>query len=332
MKTTLVGLGLAALLSACSSKQDPPPSAPMPAHASTGTSISAELLHEKRFIEVKGSRMAYLDEGEGPTVLFVHGNPTSSYLWRNVIPFVTPTHRAIAVDLIGMGDSDKPDIDYTLQDQYEYLEAFIEKLDLKDLILVGHDWGGGLTPLYAARNSRNVRAIALMEPAAFPMLPMTNLEALGERELIEAFTAFRDAEMGPKLLLEQNAMVEVVLPGGVLRPLSVAEMNAYRKPFPTPESRKPAYTFPNEIPIAGSPARNVAIMEEIGAWLTKSAQPKLVLYASPGMLVSPNTARILASTYRNVQVRYIGAGVHFIQEDQPETIGRNLSDWLHGLS
>lgn len=290
--------------------------------------ISAEFPYEKQYVEVLGSRMAYVDEGTGPVVLFIHGNPTSSYLWRNVLPFVSDTHRAIAVDLIGMGDSDKPDIDYTFQDHYAHIEGFIDALGLTDITLVLHDWGGGLGTYYATRHSDNVDAVALMEAAAPPVLPVPSWDAFPDDQVRQTFQGFRDPQMGPQIIIEQNGFIEGLLPSSVMRPLSDAEMNAYRAPFMTEESRKPILVWPNEIPIAGEPARNVAVMEEIGAWLTSSEQPKLVLYVSPGLIVSPQVAEIVATTYNNVETRYIGEGIHYIQEDHPETIGRNLSDWL----
>ncbi|MCP4306920.1 MAG: haloalkane dehalogenase, partial [bacterium] len=199
--------------------------------------------------------------------LFLHGNPTSSYLWRNIIPFVADDHRAIALDLIGMGDSAKPDIGYTFQDHYTYLEGFIDTLDLKDVTLVVHDWGGGLGTYYAASKSDNVKAIAMMEAAAPPSLPVPSWDSFADDQLRETFQAFRDPELGPQIIVEQNAFVEKLLPSAILRTLSEAEMEAYRAPFTTKASRKPVLVWPNEIPIGGEPARNVAPMEAVAEWL-----------------------------------------------------------------
>ena len=292
--------------------------------------ISAEFPYERQFVEVDGSQMAYVEEGAGPVVLFIHGNPTSSYLWRNIIPYVSDTNRAIAVDLIGMGASDKPDIGYTFQDHYAYVEGFIEALDLTDITLVLHDWGGGLGTYYATNHSENVRAVAMMEAAAPPALPIPSWDMVGA-EPREVFQAFRDPELGPQIILEQNGFVEQLLPSTILRPLSDDEMNAYRAPFPTPDSRKPVLVWPNEIPIEGEPARNVAVMQEIAAWLGTSEQPKLYLYASPGLIISPEVAEFIPQSMNNVQTRFVGAGIHYIQEDQPEVIGRNISDWLRDV-
>ncbi|GFE65705.1 haloalkane dehalogenase [Litoreibacter roseus] len=272
---------------------------------------SAEFPFEVEAVRIMGSDMAFVDVGEGPVVLFVHGNPTSSYLWRNVIPHVADDHRAIAVDLIGMGASEKPDIGYTFQDHYAYLEQFIGAMDLTDITLVLHDWGGGLGAYYAANNSENVRAIAMMEAAAPPVLPIPSWEIV-DPQTRETFQAFRDPEMGPQIILEQNGFIEGLLPATILRTLSDAEMDAYRAPYPSPESRKPVLVWPNEIPIEGTPARNVAVMEDIAAWLTTSSQPKLVLYASPGLIWSSEVADLAAQTFANTEARFVGAGIHFI--------------------
>ena len=301
------------------------------AAAQDAPAISAELPYERQFVEVLGSRMAYVEEGDGPVVLFIHGNPTSSYLWRNVIPYVSGDHRAVALDLIGMGASDKPEIDYTFQDHYAHVESFIDALGLEDVTLVLHDWGGGLGSYYAANHSENVRAVAMMEAAAPPALPIPSWDAVPDPQVRAIFQGFRDPETGPQIILEQNGFVEGLLPASVIRELSEAEMEAYRAPFPTPQSRKPVLVWPNEIPIEGVPARNVAVMEEIGAWLATSEQPKLYLYASPGLIVSPEVAEFVPQVMNNAQTRFVGAGIHYIQEDQPETIGRNLSDWLRDV-
>lgn len=290
--------------------------------------ISPEFPYKHRFVPIKGNKIAYVDEGEGPIVLFVHGNATSSYLWRNIIPFVQKGYRAIALDLIGMGKSDKPDIDYTFQDHYDYLEGFIDVLGLRDLILVLHDWGGGLGAYYASKHSGNVRAVAMMEAAVPPTLPYINWSDFGGEDAVAFFKSFRDPETGPKLLIEDNMFVEAVLPNSVIRTLSDAEMAVYRAPYPTPETRKPLYVWPNEIPIEGTPARNVAVMEDIASWMASSDQPKLYLYASPGLIITPDTAHKVAELMKNVQTRFIGEGIHYLQEDHPEVIGRNIADWL----
>lgn len=298
------------------------------AQEATASAISAEFPFERSYIEVNGSKMAYVDEGEGPVVLFLHGNPTSSYIWRNIIPHVSDDHRAIALDLIGMGASDKPDIDYTLQDHLDYLEGFVAALGLEDITLVLHDWGGGLGTYYAANHSENIKALAIMEAAVPPALPIRLWDDLKPEAVRETYRAMRDPIVGPKLILGQNIFIEKIIPSGVLRTLSEAEIDAYGAPFLTPEDRKPLLIWALEIPIEGTPERNVKAMGQAYTWLTTSEQPKLVLYASPGWLFAAEAVEWIAANYSNVETRYIGAGLHYIQEDQPESVGRNISDWL----
>lgn len=295
------------------------------------TALSAAFPFESRYVEVEGVRMHYIDEGEGDPILFLHGNPTSSYLWRNVIPHVKPRGRVIAVDNVGFGKSGKePRNGYTFQDHYRYIEAFIAKLALRNLTLVIHDWGSVLGLFYAANHSDNVKAVAFMEAIVPPTFPMESIEGMGPNG--QMFRAFRTPSEGRPLLIDQNLFIEGVLPGTILRKLSDAEMNVYRAPFLEPASREPLYVWPNELPIAGSPARNVDVVRKVGEWLAHSETPKLLLYTSPGALIPPEAAQWMAENYRNIDIRFVGYGIHFIQEDEPETIGRNIADWLGALN
>ena len=289
--------------------------------------ISAEFPYEHQYIDVLGSRIAYVDEGEGDPILFIHGNPTSSYLWRNVMPYVDGQGRIIAIDLIGMGNSDKPDIGYTFQDHYAHVEGFIDALDLQNITFVIHDWGSALGLYYAAQHSDNVRAVAMMEAIVPPIFPIPSYEAMPD-DFRELFQAFRDPVVGRQMIIDQNFFVEQLVPQSILRPLGEAEMAAYRAPFAEPASREPVFVWPNELPIGGEPARNVEVIEVIGDWLMTAEQPKLLLYASPGAIIPPEVVPWMAANYANIETRFIGNGVHYLQEDQPEAIGRNLSDWL----
>jgi len=286
---------------------------------------------ESRFVEAGGARLHHVDEGAGAPVVFLHGNPTSSYLWRNVLPHVRAEgRRLIAPDLPGFGRSTAPPgMAWTFQEHYAVLEAFVDALELTDLTFVLHDWGSVLGLLYAARRPDRVRAVAFLEAIVPPAFPMESLAAMGP--YAETFRAFRDPAEGRALIVEQNAFVEQLLPAAVLRPLEPEEMAAYRAPFREPASREPVLVWPNELPIAGEPARNVAAVEEVGAWLRASETPKLLLYASPGALVPPEAAAWMAANYRNIQTRFVGYGVHYLQEDEPEAIGRNVADWMRGL-
>ena len=290
--------------------------------------ISSEFPFEKKFIEVNGSKMAYVDEGEGPVVLFLHGNPTSSYLWRNIIPYVTDDHRAIAVDLIGMGDSGKPEIDYSFADHAAYLDRFIEALNLTDITLVIHDWGSALGMRYARLNEANVRGLVFMEAVIPPVFPVRDYEALGP-EIGELFKNLRTPNIGEELVLQQNFFVETILPElGILRDLTEAEMAAYRAPYPTPESRKPTLRWPREIPIGGEPAETFAIVEMNGEWLMMTEMPKLFFYAEPGVLNPAPAVEYIQANLKNIETVFIGPGLHYIQEDNPHGIGEGLAAWL----
>jgi len=295
--------------------------------------ISPEFPFESKFVNVLDSTMAYIEAGEGDPILFIHGQPTYSYLWRNVIPFVTPHGRAIAVDLIGMGRSGKPDIPYRFADHSDYLEAFIEALDLKDITLVIHDWGGNLGLRYARRHPHNVRAIAFFEVQIFdpPDIPFPQFEDLGD--FGELLAAIKTPGVGEELMLEQNLFVEVVLRTGVgTRELTEAEMEFYREPYPTPKSRIPTLVWPREFPVDGQPADTAMEIVRNVRWLKRTPVPKLLFYAEPGILISPAFADYLAHNIRNLETRFIGPGIHYLQEQNPRAIGLGLADWLRRIA
>ena len=294
-----------------------------PTMAQQGTdatsAISADFPFESRYVEVLGSRMQYVDEGEGEPILFLHGNPTSSYLWRNIIPFVTDDYRAVAVDLIGMGKSDKPDLDYTYQDHKRYLDAFIDVLDLRNVTLVIHDWGSVLGFDYAVEHDDNVVGIAFMESIIPPSFPRSE-------PMSGALGRYR-TDAGEDLILEQNQFVEQILPRSVVRGLTDEEMEYYRGPYATPESRVPTLQWPRELPAAGEPARNVEVVTRIGRWMQETDVPMLFFWARPGALNNEAFAEAMVERVTNIQTAFVGEGRHFIQEDQPEMIGRTLADW-----
>ena len=284
--------------------------------------FSAEFPYQSKYVEVLGHRLHYIDEGNsaGDTFLFLHGNPTSSYLWRNVMRYIKPQHRIVAVDNIGFGKSDQPiDLDYTFQTHYQYIEGFIEAIGLEDIVLVIHDWGSVLGLNYAMENSANVKGIAMMEALIPPTFPMQEAGF---------FANFREPHTGRRLLIEQNMFIEGILFGGTrTRTLSDAEKAIYRAPFLTEETRFPIYVWPNELPIGGEPARNVDLINEIGEWLRTSSVPKLVQYAAPGALLGPDVAAWMSVNYRNVETDFVGYGTHYIQEDNPQAIGRGILEW-----
>lgn len=284
-----------------------------------GTEISADFPYESRYAAVLGSRMHYVDEGEGEPILFIHGNPTSSYLWRNVIPHVTDGYRAVAVDLIGMGKSDKPDLDYTYQDHKRYLDGFIEALELENVTFVVHDWGSTLGFHWAMEHEDEVAGIAFMEAIVPPAFP-------SEEPIGPPLAAYRTEE-GEELILEQNQFVERILPGAVVRDLTEEEMERYREPYPTPESRLPTLQWPRELPAAGEPARNAEVVRRIGRWMRETEVPMLYFWARPGAINDESFAEAMVERVENIQVQFVGEGIHYIQEDRPEVIGRTLADW-----
>ena len=290
--------------------------------------ISADFPFESHFVNVLGSQMHYVEEGEGDPILFIHGNPTSSYLWRNIIPFVSPHGRAIAIDLIGMGKSDKPDIDYTFADHIQYVEGIIETLALENITLVIHDWGSALGFDYASRHPDNIKGIVFMEAIVTPAFP-TRYEEMPPF-MAEFFKNMRDPVIGPEMVINQNAFVEHVLPNfGTVRDLTAVEMNAYRAPYLEPEMRKPLLVWPNQIPINGEPADVVEIVTQYGQWLAGSPVPKLFVDADPGAILRGD-AREFCQSWPNQRAVTV-KGTHFVQEDSPDEIGRAIADWLATL-
>jgi haloalkane dehalogenase len=276
-------------------------------------------------IDVLDSTMSYVEAGsDGPTVLFLHGNPTSSYIWRNIIPYVAPLARCIAPDLIGFGQSGKPDIEYRFFDHVRYLDAFIETLGIGEMVVVAQDWGTALAFHLAARRPRRMLGLAFME-----FIRPFGWDDYHQRpQARQLFKSMRTPGQGEKLILEDDVFVERVLPGSVLRKLSDEEMAAYRRPFPTAESRKPILVFPRELPIERQPADVHAMSEHDHKALQRSTYPKLLFYAEPGALVSPDFAERFANTLNNCQVINLGPGAHYLQEDHADAIGAALANWI----
>ena len=285
--------------------------------------ISPDFPFTSNYVEVKGSRMHYVDEGSGDPILLLHGNPPSSYLWRNVIPHLTTHGRCIAPDLIGMGKSDKPDIGYRFFDHAEYLDGFIEALGLTNITLVIHDWGSGLGFHYAHRHPENIKGIAFMEAL---VMPTPNWEVMGEGG--EIFKAFRTPEVGYDLLVNQNMFIEQILPGGIMRQLTDAEMNVYREPFLDPAARKPIHQWPSEIPIAGEPADVHTAVAAYNQWLQETDLPKLLIYASPGAILTELGVGWCKQFLPNLETVDIGEGTHYLQEDHPDAIGQAIAAWI----
>ena len=292
-------------------------------------SITAEQPHPKQSTEVLGKRMAYVETGEGDPIVFLHGNPTSSYLWRNIIPHLEDRGRCLAPDLIGMGDSERLDDSgpdsYRFVEHRRYLDAWFEALGLAGRVtLVIHDWGSALGFDWANRHREAVKGIAYMEaivqPISWDDWPPP---------VVPVFQAFRSPK-GEKLVLEHNAFVEQVLPGAVMRGLTEAEMKVYRKPFEQPgESRRPTLTWPREIPIEGEPADVVEIVESYSRWLKDAPLPKLFVNAEPGAILRGRQREFCRSWANQTEVTVKGS--HFIQEDSPDEIGSAIATWYTAL-
>jgi haloalkane dehalogenase len=282
-----------------------------------------------QYREVNGNRMAYVDEGQGDAIVFAHGNPTSSYLWRNVMPHLEGLGRLVAADMIGMGGSDKlrlsgPDR-YNYAEQRDYLFGLWDALDLGDHVtLVLHDWGSALGFDWANQHRDRVQGIAFMEaivtPTSWSEFP---------NSARKVFQGFRSPD-GEKMVLEQNLFVEAVLPGAVQRRLSDEEMDHYRQPFVNPgEDRRPTLSWPRNIPIDGQPADVVSVVEDYGRWLAGADVPKLFINAEPGSLVR-GRIRELVRTWPNLTETTV-SGTHFIQEDSPDEIGTAVAEFVRKL-
>jgi haloalkane dehalogenase len=270
--------------------------------------------------------MHYVDVGEGEVVLFLHGQPTSSYLWRNIIPYLEKEARCIAPDLIGMGKSDKPDIGYTFEEHYAYLEAFIEKLNLTNITLVIHDWGSGLGFHYANNHRNNVRGIAFMEA----LIKTMNWEDFPKDYKI-AFKMIRAPYIGWFMLSVANIFLKKIVPDSMIRTLSKEEFDQYLEPYPTIASRKPVRVWPTQIPINGKPRRMFDIISSYNSWLMESEIPKLCLYAHPGAIITEKEVEYIKENFPHTKLVDIGEGIHYVQEDNPHRIGEEVAKWFQML-
>ena len=290
--------------------------------------ISADMPYQKEFAEVHGKRIAYLDEGAGEPIVLLHGNPTSSYLWRNVVPQLTGSGRIIVPDLIGQGDSAKlpasegPDR-YSFEVAYHYLSGLFDVLGLARMVLVVHDWGSGLGFHFTRNNPARVLAVAYMEALVMPV----NWDDWppAARGIFQGFRS----EKGEDLILNRNMFIEGVLPGAVLRGLTEAEMAHYRSWAAQPDDRQPTLNWPRQIPIEGEPAHMVELVNEYGRFMAGSDIPKLFVNAEPGSILVGRQREYCRSWPNQREVTVPGA--HFVQEDSPLEIGRAVAAWLKTL-
>ena len=284
----------------------------------------------QKFCEVRGKRLAYLEAGSGAPIVLLHGNPTSSYLWRDMIPHLAGSGRVIAPDLIGHGDSDKlPASDgpsrYSFEVAYDYLSDMLDTLGVtSNVTLVLHDWGSALGFHWAYRHQDRVRAIAYMEGIVRPLHSWDEWPENARG----IFQGFRSAK-GEDLILKRNIFIEAVLPGSIMRKLSDEEMARYRAPFLREEDRQPTLNWPRQIPVAGEPPNIVALVEQYADWLKDSPLPKLFVNAEPGSILV-GAQREFCRSWPN-QTEVTVKGVHFIQEDSADDIGKAVAVWLKAI-
>jgi haloalkane dehalogenase len=286
--------------------------------------ISAADPYTRKRVEVLDSEMAYIDTGEGDPIVFLHGNPTSSYLWRNIIPHLEGLDRCLAPDLIGMGQSGKaPDNAYRFVDHARYLDAWFDAVGItENATLVVHDWGSALGFDWAFRNQEKVKGIAYMEAIVQPVTWDDWPDAARK-----VFQAMRSPG-GEEMILEKNVFVERILPASVLRGLTEEEMAVYRAPYlETGESRRPTLTWPREIPMEGEPADVVDIVSASGQWLTSDDSPaKLFINAEPGSILVGKQREFCRAWSKQSEVTVKGS--HFIQEDSPGEIGQAVAEFV----
>ena len=291
--------------------------------------INTKFSFENKFIDIGGSSLHFIEEGKGNPILFLHGNPTSCYLWRNIVPLVSSGSHCMALDLIGFGKSDKPDIDYNFQDHYKYIEAFIDALELKNIVIVGHDWGGILGFWYALNHQENVRGIAFMET-----FPFTFTIDVFPPEFAKLIQAFRTPEQGYQLIQVQNIFVEQILPLNVFNKKNVTEelMENYRHPFPTVESRKPIRRFPEMLPLDPNVEKEAyGVIRTIEESLDSFKFPMMLIKGNPGAIISEKRVEWLRARIPDLLVNDIGSCYHYLQEDNPEGIGNSLKHWIETL-
>ena len=282
----------------------------------------------KKFIEVLGRKIAYYETGKGKPIVFQHGNPTSSFLWRNVIPHLEDHGRCIALDLVGMGDSEKlegsSDSSYSFLEHYEYFRLALERLGVeRDVTFVLHDWGSALGFHWANMHQESVEAICYMEAIVRPVSWQEFPDSA--RDIFQGFRS----QAGEEMVLRKNLFVEAVLPGSILRKLTDIEMDEYRRPFlEEGEARRPTLSWPRQIPIEGEPREVVEIAESYSAWLAQSPVKKLFVNADPGALLTGSVREFCRSWPNQTEITV--KGTHFIQEDSPDEIGLAIRSWLEG--
>lgn len=294
----------------------------------TTEKISSDFPFESKYVDVLGSKIHYVDEGSGDPMLFLHGVPTSNYVWRNIIPILSQDARCIAPDLIGMGKSDKPDIGYSIFDHIRYIEAFIEALQLKNITLVLHGWGSLIGFHYAMNHQENIKGIVFYESHVRPTLEWDMLSLP-----VQQFASlFSDEQRSYEEVIKNNFFIKTALPSGVLRKLSDEEMIHYSEPYSTHESRKPLLQYVHEFPVGNGPNDVVDLIKDYSNKLKQSNTPKLMFYAVPGFITTIDTVQWAKDNLSHLEAVDLGEAMHFVQETNPKLFGNELLEWYREIS
>lgn len=292
------------------------------------TQLTNEFLFQSHYKEIEGLKIHYVDEGSGEPIIFLHGIPTWSYLWRNVIPVISQKYRCIAPDLIGMGLSDKPDIQYTVFDHIHFMTQFLDSLDFEKLTLVMHGWGSVIGFHYAMQHEKRIKGLAFLEAH---IRPVTHWDALS-LPVQQFLSLIRDEEHGKVEVLENNYLIETILPSGVLSPLSADIMAHYRKPFPSVASRKPLLQYIHDFPKGnGEPADVVALIREYSNRLKNSDVHKLMFYGVPGFMTNIEDVQWAKENFSNLDLVDLGEVMHFAQECCPLLMANEFLEWYENV-
>lgn len=289
--------------------------------------ISAEFPYDPKYVEVHGSKMHYVEQGQGDPIVFIHGIPTSCYLWRNILPPIAKHARCIALDLIGMGKSDKPDIEYTVFDHIKYVNGFVEALDLKNVTFVLHAWGSVIGFEVARHHQDRLRAIACLE---------SHLRVPDSRDMVslpvQELTAILELpDGGYDIVMNSNYFVNRVLPRGVLRRLSEKELRHYQEPFNQPGSCKPLWQYLQDLPLGDENNEVTQLISKYSEWLKTCDVPKLMMYAIPGFITTVATVQWAKENISNIKSVDVGDGLHYAQESNPEKIASEIESWYTSL-
>ena len=291
------------------------------------SAISSEISSPSHYINVLGSKMHYLEQGEGDPIVFIHGVPTNAYLWRNILPSVSANGRCIAVDLIGMGQSDKPDIEYSLFNHCDYISAFMDALHLKNITLVVHAWGSVIGLNYAMLNPDRIKALVFIESH---IRPATSREMIS-LPVQELAGILNSEDGGYDVVMNSNYFVSKVLPSGVLRNLTEQEMEHYRQPFNSAGSCKPLWQYLQNLPLGEDNDPVTQLIERYSQALTQSTHPKLMMYAMPGFITTMDTIQWAKQNLSELSLVDIGDGLHYPQESNPQAICKAINHWYRTL-